>query len=169
MRKVCSNLHYNIMLRIILLLTLGIKTCYGQTFSGQVFRIAMHYSDDKCAAFGHDECDTRHLFFLSDKEFCMFTNCNGYYYWIGTYLIKDAKVTLTFKQIAVYVDMESAKAEAQRSSLKIDPIECDITSCGQKVKILYNPVDSGSRIESTEERKMIKKLKRTAAWKLLQE
>jgi hypothetical protein len=72
------------MLRTILLFIIGLQTAYGQNFTGQVFLLAEHYQEDKCAAIAEGDCDTGDLFFLTDKQFCLVAKCifnDSYYIW----------------------------------------------------------------------------------------
>jgi hypothetical protein len=159
------------MLRIIILLTIGFQTTFGQSLTGQVFHLAETYLEDKCIAIGQGDCDTSDLFFLTDKQFCLITRCiDNDSYFSGTYLVRNKKLILTFKQAEVNViTNDQSKTETKRNNAKIETRECIINSCGQKVKLVYSDIESGSRVTQIEEKEMTEELKRTTAWKLLQD
>ena len=160
------------MLRIIILLTITLQATYGQSLTGQIFHITETYLADKCTVISQGDCDATDLFFLTDKQFYLITRCieNDTYY-IGTYLIKDKRLILTFKQALVNetYDDQGNKVDNKRRNAKIDPSQYIISSCGQKVRLIHNNVESGFRRTQTEEREMIRKLRGTVAWKLLQD
>ncbi|MBI1768865.1 MAG: hypothetical protein HYR67_10875 [Bacteroidetes bacterium] len=160
------------MLRIILLQIIGLQTTYGQSLTGQVFYIAERYLQDKCTVISQGDCDTSDLFFLTDNKFCLVIRCiyNDTYY-SGTYLIKDGKLILTFKQALVneIVDDQTYKVDNKIMKTKIEPSEYKISSCGQKMRLVHSIGENGFRRPQIEEKEMIKKLKEKSAWKLLQD
>jgi hypothetical protein len=88
---------------------------------------------------------------------------------MGTYLIKDKILVLTFKQVEVNWTYDTdTKPVIKRKTIEMKNSDCIITSCGQKVRLMFPKGESGSRVAPSEESKMIKKLLDSDAWKSLQ-
>src|SRR5258706_9618316 len=118
------------MLRIIILLTIGLQTTYGQTFTGQVFKFGRDYLENKCEVILGSDCDSDDLIFLTDKQFCFLQRCifNDVYF-MGTYQVKSDKRILTFKQtyVSEIIDEQTNKTTNKRTNAKIESLEYKIS------------------------------------------
>jgi hypothetical protein len=162
------------MLRLIIILTLGLQGIgFGQTFTGQVYTLAQDFSADKCEAFAECDCCSSDIFFLSTDKFCFISRCiSGDSYFAGTYSIKSNKLKLTFskKYVDEITDEDYNVTKLETKTKNTDPIELEISKCGQKVRLTHpttNEWKNGSRYEQKPESAMMTELKTSKPWKQL--
>jgi hypothetical protein len=155
-------------------MTLGIQSIgFGQTFTGQVYRLADDFSANTCESFAECDCCSSDIFFLSTDKFGFISRCiSGDSYFTGTYSVKSGKLKLTFdkRYVDEITDEEYNVTKLEMETKKIDPIEFDISKCGQKVRLTHptaNELKNGSRYEQKREAAMMRELKTSKPWKLL--
>jgi hypothetical protein len=167
------------MYRLIIALTFGILLeAYPQKFAGQVYQIAESYLETECVVNPECDCCASDIVFLTEKKFGLISRCiyNDAYY-TGTYQVKDDKLVLTFKQAVVteIVDEGTKKVENERRNIIIEPINYKISNCGlNSIRLEFTDKDgkdfqNGSRRTQADEKRIMKKLGETTAWKLISE
>jgi hypothetical protein len=161
------------MLRLMVIFIFAFQgVTFGQSFSGQVFRLAENFLEDKCEAFAGCDCCSTDIFFISTNKFCFVSRCiSGDSYFTGTYLTKSDKLKLTFdkKYVDEITDEDYNVIKLETKTKAFDPIEFDISKCGQMVRLtrLNGELKNGSRYEEKKESAKISKLTTSKAWQEL--
>ena len=162
---------------IILLYALGFcSIAVGQDLSGQAFLVTDKLQDNFCEVDAGCDCCAADLIFMTSRTFAMISRClYDDSYFTGTYSKKDNKIILTFRQVAVNdtYDENSKKSKVELKKLKIQPMEFNLTPCGQgRIRLENSTIKEykfGTRRPLKDEADLIKKVKGSKQWKMLTE
>lgn len=157
------------MIRLTIFLVFALQCfVYSQTLTGQVFIIAESFSDDKCEVTPECDCCSSDLYFLTNDKFCYVSQCiSGDAYYTGTYSVKSNKLQLTFdnKYLNEITDDDYNIIGLETKEETTDPLQFEIKSCGQKIKLIGVDCCYGSRYDQKREIDLKRRLMSSKPWK----